>query len=64
MAEEPVSYRQPERPDDAVDSPAREHVRSEAYRLFNTPDFGPPAPPKPAEECPPPAAPAAIPPSP
>jgi glycosyltransferase involved in cell wall biosynthesis len=77
MAEEPVSYLPPDRPTEAVDSPAREKVRAEAWRLFNDPDFGPPqlppapeaappapAPPPPKEAAPPPPPVVAAPPSP
>jgi dolichol-phosphate mannosyltransferase len=50
MTEEPVSYSPPDQPEEAVDSPAREKLRSETWRLFNDPDFGPPVLPKDSAE--------------
>jgi glycosyltransferase involved in cell wall biosynthesis len=48
LADEPVRYTPP--PGPAVDGPAGEGTRVEAWRLFNHPDFGPPFLPEPAQE--------------
>jgi hypothetical protein len=42
LAEEPVSWTPPARPEEAVDQFPGEGVAAEAYRLFKDPDFGPP----------------------